>query len=62
MKKRIISILCALALVAAMLPPVTASAAAPTTLTVGGTNVQSGGYWKTAESGTLTPDGASADN
>lgn len=34
----------------------------PTTLTVGGTNVQSGGYWTTAESGTLTPDGASADN
>lgn len=35
----------------------------PTTLTVGGTNVQSGGYWTTdTESGTLTPDGASADN
>jgi hypothetical protein len=35
----------------------------PTTLTVGGTNVLSGGYWTTdAESGTLTPDGASADN
>lgn len=34
----------------------------PTTLTVGGTNVQSGGYWTTDESGTLTPDGASADN
>lgn len=34
----------------------------PTTLTVGGTNVQSGGYWTTAESGTLTADGASADN
>lgn len=31
----------------------------PTTLTVGGTNVQSGGYWTTDESGTLTPDGAS---
>lgn len=59
MKQRILSIICALALVVAMLPPVTASAAAPTTLTVGGTNVQSGGYWKTAESGTLTPDGAS---
>lgn len=62
MKQRIFSILCVLCLVVAMLPPVTASAAAPTTLTVGGTNVQSGGYWKTAESGTLTPDGASADN
>ena len=34
----------------------------PTTLTVGGTNVQSGGYWTTDESGTLTSDGASADN
>lgn len=35
----------------------------PTTLTVGGTNVQSGGYWTTdAESGTLTAEGASADN
>lgn len=34
----------------------------PTTLTVGGTNVQSGGYWTTDESGTLTADGASADN
>lgn len=39
-----------------------ALAANPTTLTVGGTNVQSGGYWTTDESGTLTPDGASADN
>lgn len=34
----------------------------PTTLTVGGTNVLGGGYWTTDESGTLTPDGASADN
>ena len=34
----------------------------PTTLTVGGTNVQSGGYWTTDESGTLTADGASAEN
>lgn len=34
----------------------------PTTLTVGGTNVQSGGYWTTDESGTLTAEGASADN
>ena len=54
MKKRIISILCALALVVAMLPPVTASAAAPTTLTVGGTDVLSGGYWTTNADGTLT--------
>ena len=35
----------------------------PTPLTVGGTDVLNGGYWTTdAESGTLTPDGASADN
>lgn len=34
----------------------------PTTLTVGGTNVLNGGYWTTDESGTLTADGASADN
>lgn len=35
----------------------------PTTLTVGGTDVLNGGYWTTdAESGTLTPDGASVDN
>ncbi len=46
-----------------LLLPVTAVAGNPTTLTVGGTNVLSGGYWTTdAESGTLTPDGASADN
>lgn len=34
----------------------------PTTLTVGGTNVLNGGYWTTNADGTLTPDGASADN
>lgn len=34
----------------------------PTTLTVGGTNVLSGGYWTTNTDGTLTADGASADN
>lgn len=63
MKQRILSILCVLCLVVAMLPPVTASAAAPTTLTVGGTNVLSGSYWLTnADDGTLTADGASADN
>ena len=61
MKRRMISILCVLCLVVAMLPPVTASAA-PTTLTVGGTSVLGGGCWTTDESGTLTPDGASADN
>ena len=34
----------------------------PTTLTVGGTNALNGGYWSTNADGTLTPDGASADN
>lgn len=35
----------------------------PTTLTVGGTDVLSGSYWLTnADDGTLTADGASADN
>ena len=63
MKRRMLSILCVLCLVVAMLPPVTASAAAPTTLTVGGTDVLSGSYWLTnADDGTLTADGASADN
>ena len=63
MKKRFLSILCVLCLVAAMLPPVTASAAAPYNLTVGGTDVLSGSYWLTnADDGTLTADGASAEN
>ena len=61
MKQRILSLFCALALVVAMLPPVTASAAAPTTLTVGGTTVMensqtqttSGEGWSYAD-GTLT--------
>lgn len=34
----------------------------PTTLTVGGTNALNGGYWTTNADGTLTADGASADN
>lgn len=34
----------------------------PTTLTVGGTNVLSGGYWTTNTDGTLTADMASAEN
>lgn len=57
-----ISILCVLCLVVAMLPPVTASAAGPSTLTVGDTDVLNGGYWKTNADGTLTADGASAEN
>ena len=36
--------------------------AAPTTLTVGGTDVLDGSYWLTNADGTLTADGASADN
>lgn len=62
MKRRILSILCALALVVAMLPPVTASAAAPSTLTVGNISISNSGYWLTNADGTLTADGASADN
>lgn len=58
MKKRIISILCALALCLGLLPTV-ALADNPTTLTVGGTNVLDGGCWKTNESGILTTEGAS---
>lgn len=61
MKKRILSIFCVLALCLGLLPG-TAWAAAPTTLTVGGTNVLNGGYWTTDESGTLTADGANAEN
>ncbi len=62
MKRRILSILCVLALCLGLLPPVTASAAAPSTLTVGGTTITSSGYWTTNADGTLTADGASADN
>lgn len=61
MKRRMLSILCALALCLGLLPTV-ALAGNPTTLTVGGTNVQSGGYWTTDESGKLTAEGASAEN
>ena len=46
-----------------LLLPLAARAAAPSTLTVGGTDVLSGSYWLTnADDGTLTADGASADN
>lgn len=62
MKRRILSILCVLALCLGLLPPVTASAAAPSTLTVGGTTITSSGYWTTNADGTLTADMASADN
>ena len=43
-----------------LLLPLAARAAAPTTLTVGGTDVLNGGYWTTNADGTLTE--ASADN
>lgn len=45
-----------------LLLPLAARAAAPTTLTVGGTDVLDGSYWLTNADGTLTADGASADN
>lgn len=62
MKRRILSILCVLALCLTLLPPVTASAAAPSTLTVGNISISNSGYWTTDESGKLTAEGASADN
>ena len=58
MKRRMLSIICVLALCLGLLPTV-ALAANPTTLTVGGTNVLDGGCWKTNESGILTTEGAS---
>ena len=45
-----------------LLLPLAARAAAPSTLTVGGTSVLGGGYWTTNADGTLTADMASADN
>ena len=45
-----------------LLLPLAARAAAPTTLTVGGTDVLNGGYWTTdAESGTLTATESTTD-
>lgn len=61
MKRRILSIFCVLALCLGLLPTV-ALAGNPTTLTVGGTTITSSGYWTTNADGTLTADGASADN
>ena len=58
MKRRMLSIICVLALCLGLLPTV-ALAANPTPLTVGGTNVLDGGCWKTNESGILTTEGAS---
>ena len=49
-------------LILLLLLPVTAVADNPTTFTVGGTNAHNGGYWLTNADGTLTSDGASADN
>ena len=45
-----------------LLPLAARAAGNPTTLTVGGTSVLGGGCWKTNADGTLTADGASADN
>ena len=44
-----------------LLLPLAARAAAPTTLTVGGTNVLSGGYWTTDGSGKLTATDSTTD-
>lgn len=61
MKRRILSILCVLALCLTLLPA-TAWAAAPSTLTVGNISISNSGYWTTDESGKLTAEGASAEN
>ena len=45
-----------------LLPLAARAAGNPTTLTVGGTDVLDGSYWLTNADGTLTADGASADN
>lgn len=61
MKRKMLSILCVLALVVAMLPPVTASAANLTPLTVGGTDALNGGCWTTDASGKLTATDSTTD-
>ena len=61
--QRISAFLLCLALLVGLLP-VTALAegTAPQTLYVGGTQIYQSGYWKTNSDGTLTSNGASADN
>ena len=66
MKKRIVSLLCVLALCLGLLP-VTALAAAPNgqVIYVGNENVTNGGYWTTDSAGTVTAftgEGTPADN
>ena len=66
MKKRLVSLLMALALCLSLLP-VTALAAAPSeqVIYVGGVDVTSGGYWTTDDSGSVTAftgEGTPADN
>ena len=66
MKKRLVSLLMALALCLSLLP-VTALAAAPNgqVIYVGNVNVTSGGYWTTGNDGTVTAftgEGTPADN
>lgn len=64
MRKRILSLLCVLALCLGLLP-VTALAAGedkPGTLWVGQTQITTSGYWKTNSDGTLTTKGAGNDN
>ena len=57
-----LSLLCLLTALLGLFGAGHALAGNPTTLTVGGTDVLNGGYWTTNADGTLTPDGASADN
>ena len=64
MKKRILSLICVLALCLGLLP-VTALAVgedAPGTLWVGQTQITASDYWKTNDDGTLTTEGAGNDN
>lgn len=65
MKKRIVSLLMAFCLITMLLPTMTSALdmnAVPTQLEVGGTNIISGGYWKTTADGGLTTKGASASD
>ena len=63
MRKRLISVLCVLTLCLTLLP-VTALAAGPSELYVGGTQITAGvpGYWLNDGQGGITAGGASEDN
>lgn len=67
MKKRILSLLCVLALCLGLLPVTALAAAAPSrqVIYVGNTNVTSGGYWTTDSNGNVTAyteDGTTPSN